>query len=176
MANRKPANGPVVAVKVNPADLSTLDAAALAALIADARASMAAERPTTTRRPRVNLPDADRAALAAVNWQPPYADASDEWRPSGGAPSADRVCLLAPFYAVVGAALAAGPVNLPDAARVLAAVMGSRENKRSIGSLAQTLANRMQRGIMQRGAVLMLTGTTGAPSAPSAPVKSAAAV
>lgn len=170
-----PKAGRVVSVKVNPADLSTLDAAALAALIADARASMAAERPATTRRPRVSLSDADTAALAAVNWQPPYVDAADEWRPIGSVPSADRACLLAPFYTVVGAALTAGPVHLPDAARVLAAVMGSRENKRSIGSLAQTLANRMQRGIVQKGAVLNLTGTTGAPI-PTARSKSVAAV
>lgn len=70
MPNRKPASGPVVSVKVAPADLASLSAADLAKLIADARAAMAADRPAATKRPRVNLSEADVAALVAVNWQP----------------------------------------------------------------------------------------------------------
>ena len=178
MPTKKPPNGRVVSVKVAPGELSELTPAGLAALIADARSAMAADRPAAVKRPRVSLSAADAAALDAVGWQTPYADASQVWRPIGSTPTADRNCLLAPFYTVVGAALAVGPVKLSDAARVLAATMGGRENKRSIASLMQTLANRLQRGIRQDAAMIRFTGTTGtavAAGTPATPTRSAAA-
>lgn len=149
-------------MKVDPKTLSTLSPADLRAMVRQAREAAAAERTTAARRERVSLPAESLAMLDTVGWAAPFANEAHVWDPKGAA--SERNCAMLPFYEIVGASLTVGPVRIEDAAMVLLSCYdeGEEVKRRAIGSLMQTLANRLQRSIKQDGAIFTLSGVTGA--------------
>jgi hypothetical protein len=145
------AGGPIKSVQVNPADLASLSAADLAALLAAATTTTAAK----TRQPaaaRVSLTAEALAAFDAMGWKAPRIDAHKVTEPQ----TRERLnsCKGAAAYTVAVAALQAGPVSLTDLARLW---LASGNEPKAIGAIAQQLANRAGRPILQTGDQLQLT-------------------
>jgi hypothetical protein len=143
-------NGPIRSVKVDPANLGSLNAEDLAALLAIATTSTA----TKTRQPaapRVSLSAEAAAAFDAMGWKAPKVTARKVTEPQ----HRDRLnaCKGAAAYTVAVAALQAGPLALTDLARLW---LASGNEPKAINAIAQQLANRAGRPILQTGDQLQL--------------------
>jgi hypothetical protein len=149
-APRNRNNGPVKTVKVEPSALADLSAADLAALLSQA----ASTQPAKTRAaaaPRVTLTAAAAAAFEAMGWKAPKVTAHSITEPQ----RRERLnaCKGAAAYTVAVAALQAGPLPLGDLARLW---LASGNEPKAIGAIAQQLANRAGRPILQTGDQLQL--------------------
>jgi hypothetical protein len=143
-------NGPIRTAKVDPANLGSLSAEDLAALLAIATTSTAAKtrQPAT---PRVSLTAEAAAAFEAMGWKAPKVNARAVTEPQ----RRERLnaCKGAAAYMVAVAALQAGPLPLVDLARLW---LASGNEPKAIGAIAQQLANRAGRPILQTGDQLQL--------------------
>ena len=143
-------NGPVRTVKIDPANLGSLSAEDLTALLAIATSSTTAKtrQPAT---PRVSLTAEAAAAFEAMGWKAPKVNARAVTEPQ----RRERLnaCKGAAAYTVAVAALQAGPLALTDLARLW---LASGNEPKAINAIAQQLANRAGRPILQTGDQLQL--------------------
>jgi hypothetical protein len=142
-------NGPIRSVKVDPADLASLAAADLAELLA-AAATIKKAKPRTAVQ-RVVLTAEALAAFDAMGWKAPRIDAHKVTEPQRRKRLND--CKGAAAYTVAVAALQAGPVTLTGLARLW---LASGNEPKTIGAIAQQLANRAGCPILQTAETLRL--------------------
>lgn len=166
--------GPVKTVKVDPADLLTLEQDDLDALLDAAEAVLTSGRkPKSEPKIRCMFTLEEEAFLSAVGWTAPYADTRMEWAPKGASGNAavdNRSCKLGAFYKVMAGEkyLHSGAVSVPRIASLLARSLVKKganpaDNCRSLSSLMKVLAQRTGRRIIQRGGMVSFAGVTGRP-------------
>jgi len=148
---------PVKTIKTTTAALATVSSGDIGSLPFEQLAEMlkAAEqqtaKPTRVRRPRVELTAEAAAMFDQLGWSAPYADASATTEPE----NRQRLnrCKGAPAYAVALTFLEIGPMTLTDLARLwLATGLPAKQPCQ----IAQQLANRAGRPILQTGDTLQL--------------------
>jgi hypothetical protein len=149
-APRDRSNGPVRTVKVEPSALADLSSADLAALLSQA----ASAQPTKARAaaaPRVTLTEQAAAAFDAMGWKAPKVTAHSVTEPQRR--QSFNACKGAAAYTVAVAVLQNGPLPLVDLARLW---LASNNEPKTIGAIAQQIANRAGRPVIQTADALTL--------------------
>ena len=144
--------GPVRTVKTEPASLADLSSDDLAALLKAATAATPVkQRPAAS--PRVTLTKEAAAAFDRMGWKAPRVNAAGMWQPKPSPTGRTRTTDATPAYTVLCAAIQAGPIRLSDVARLW---LTAGHSDRTIGAIAQQLANRTGRPVAQAGDLLQL--------------------
>jgi hypothetical protein len=150
---------PVRAIKTTPQAIEAMPAGAIGALPFEELESLlrAAEAQQATKparqpaAPRVALTEPAREAFAAMGWKAPKVTAHSITQPERR--ERQNKCKGAAAYTVAVAVLEQGPLPLGDLARLW---LASGNEPKQIGAIAQQIANRAQRPVIQSADTLTL--------------------
>ncbi len=150
---------PVKAIKTTPQAIEALPAGAigslpfeqLESLLRAAEAQQATKPARAATAPRVSLTDEAREAFATMGWTAPKVTAQHRTEPQ----HRERLnsCRGAAAYTVALTVLQNGPLPLGDLARLWVA---SGNKPKAVAAIAQQIANRAQRPVIQSADTLTL--------------------